>query len=110
MYFPPAGNESAVKKLKIFLDVKENVVHLQSQTKEPTKEFPDKTVEDEVQAKVVDLAEVKEEVATSIRDRHSEAANFLNESMQTVFNDKKIIDENDIKLDKINDDLNDLLK
>ena len=60
-----------------------------------------------------DFTQVKEDAASAIKDRHVEAAQVINESLQTIFNEKDVENvktENSETLDKIDDDLDDLLK
>ena len=60
-----------------------------------------------------DFTQVKEDAASAIKDRHVEAAQVINESLQTIFNEKDIENvetENSETLDKIDDALDDLLK
>jgi len=60
-----------------------------------------------------DFVQTKEDAASAIKSRHIEASQIINESLQTIFNEKDIENvktENSETLDKIDDDLDDLLK
>jgi hypothetical protein len=62
---------------------------------------------------VADVIQTKENVSTSVNQRHSEAAQSIAESFQTIFDESdsgKIETEHSEMLDKIDADLDDLLK
>lgn len=83
---------------------------------QPTKEEPSQQSNTPVCKKepaTSDYTQVKEDAASAIKDRHVEAAQVINESLQTIFNEKDIENvetENGETLDKIDDALDDLLK
>ena len=62
---------------------------------------------------VSDVFETKETVVASVRERHYEAAQVMEESLNTIFkenNEEDIVSENSDALNQTNNDLNDLLK
>lgn len=87
--------------------------HLKSQTEDQAEKVTAPFPKDEPTVTSTDFSQVKEDAATTIKDRHSEAAQVINESLQTIFdreNAEEVITENSESLDKIDDDLDNLLK
>ncbi|MDE1548132.1 hypothetical protein [Jeotgalibaca caeni] len=52
----------------------------------------------------------KEAVVASVQERHNEAVDTIEESLNTIFNGDDVVSENDEILEKIGDGLDDLLK
>ena len=64
-------------------------------------------------ASAADVYETRETVVHSVRERHSEAAKAMEESLNTIFSDSEndeILTENSQTLGKTSSDLGDLLK
>jgi hypothetical protein len=71
------------------------------------------TSEETYTSTAADVCETREVVVHSVRERHSEAAKAMEQSLNTVFNDSindDIVTENSQTLGKTSGDLDDLLK
>ena len=71
------------------------------------------TSEETYTSTATDACETREAVVHSVRERHTEAAKAMEQSLNTVFNDSKnddIVTENSQTLGEISSDLDDLLK
>ena len=70
------------------------------------------TSEETYTSTATDACETREAVVHSVRERHTEAAKAMEQSLNTVFNDSKnddIVTENSQTLGEISSDLDDLL-
>ena len=86
---------------------------LKSQTEDQAEKVTAPIPKAESTVTSTDFSQVKEDAVTTIKDRHSEAAQVINESLQTIFNEEnaeEVITKNNELLNKIDDDLDNLLK
>lgn len=86
---------------------------LQSQKEKSNEKGPALTKKEQPADTVHDYTREKEDASASIKVRHAEAARAIGESLQTIFNEDKaeeVVTENSEPLDKMDDDLDNLLK